>query len=99
MQINGPGSIGHTQGAFPANRTHRAESAQPRRPHFLGADELDISREADALSRAHEADRAQEADGIRSSRVAEIRAQIEAGTYETPEKLEAAVERLLDELA
>ena len=93
MHINGPGSIGRTQGTFPANRAHHAEPAQARRPHFLGADELDISREADALSRAHEA------DGIRSSRVAEIRAQIEAGTYETPEKLEAAVERLLDELA
>jgi negative regulator of flagellin synthesis FlgM len=35
---------------------------------------------------------------IRYERVEEIRQQIAAGAYETPEKLELAVERLLDEL-
>jgi negative regulator of flagellin synthesis FlgM len=35
---------------------------------------------------------------IRHERVAEIRQQIAAGTYETPEKLEVALDRLLDEL-
>ena len=35
---------------------------------------------------------------IRQERVEEIRRQIAAGGYETPEKLEVAVDRLLEEL-
>lgn len=36
---------------------------------------------------------------IRTDKVAAIRAQIEAGTYEDDAKLDAAIERLLDDLA
>jgi anti-sigma28 factor (negative regulator of flagellin synthesis) len=36
--------------------------------------------------------------GVREQRLAQIRAEIEAGTYITPERLEAAVERMLREL-
>lgn len=35
---------------------------------------------------------------VRTDKVTQIRAQIEAGTYETPEKLDAAADKLLDEL-
>ena len=35
---------------------------------------------------------------VRVDKVAEIRAQIEAGTYETEDKLDAAADRLLDDL-
>jgi negative regulator of flagellin synthesis FlgM len=56
-------------------------------------DQLDISREADLVSRVREA------PDIRADRVASIRAEIAAGTYETQHKLEVAVGRLLDELA
>jgi hypothetical protein len=35
---------------------------------------------------------------VREARLAEIQAQIAAGTYETPEKLEAAVLRMLSDL-
>lgn len=35
---------------------------------------------------------------IRHERVEEVRRQIAAGTYETPEKLDVALDRLLDEL-
>jgi negative regulator of flagellin synthesis FlgM len=35
---------------------------------------------------------------IRYERVEEIRRQIAAGSYETPEKLELALDRLFDEL-
>ena len=36
---------------------------------------------------------------MRTDKIADIRAQIEAGTYETDDKLDAAADRLLDELA
>jgi negative regulator of flagellin synthesis FlgM len=35
---------------------------------------------------------------VRAERLAQIKAAIEAGTYETPEKLEAALSKLLDEI-
>jgi len=38
------------------------------------------------------------ANDIRADKVADIRAQIDAGTYETEDKLDAAADRLLDEL-
>jgi hypothetical protein len=43
----------------------------------------------------------QESEGreVRWELVARVRQEIAAGTYETPEKLEAALERLLDRLA
>jgi negative regulator of flagellin synthesis FlgM len=35
---------------------------------------------------------------VREARLQEIQAQIAAGTYETPEKLEAAIMRMLSEI-
>ena len=35
---------------------------------------------------------------MRTEKVAEIKKQIDAGTYETPEKLDAAVDALLEDL-
>jgi negative regulator of flagellin synthesis FlgM len=55
-------------------------------------DQVEISplgRMLDGISRLPE---------IRHERVEEIRQQIAAGTYETPEKLELALDRLFDEL-
>jgi negative regulator of flagellin synthesis FlgM len=55
-------------------------------------DKVDISPAAE------EAVRAAEAAEIRQAHLATIRQQIAAGIYETPEKVDRAVERLLDEL-
>ena len=38
------------------------------------------------------------ANDVRADKVAEIKAQIDAGTYETDEKLDVATDRLLDDL-
>ena len=54
---------------------------------------MEISATAAAL-----AAKVQEVPDIRADLVARVKAEIEAGTYETPERLEIAVERLLDEL-
>lgn len=43
-------------------------------------------------------EKASQSSAIQAERLAQIKSAIEAGTYETPEKIEAAIERLLDEL-
>ena len=35
---------------------------------------------------------------VRADLVAQVKAQIEAGTYETPQRIEATIDRLMDEL-
>jgi negative regulator of flagellin synthesis FlgM len=55
-------------------------------------DQLDISREADFASRVSGL------PDIRTDRVAELRAQIASGGYETDAKLDVALDRLLDEI-
>ena len=55
-------------------------------------DQLDISQEAELVSRVREV------PDIRADRVAEIRAAIESGTYETTDKLDIALDRLLEEI-
>jgi anti-sigma28 factor (negative regulator of flagellin synthesis) len=91
MQIHGPSNV---HGAQPINAPHRSSAPQatPQTDGFATVDQLDISREADMASRL------QDIPDIRTERVAAIRAQIEAGTYETEDKLDSAVSRLLDEI-
>lgn len=60
------------------------------------ADQLDLSPEAQALSAGQEI---APSEGIRTEKVAAIRQAIADGTYETPEKLSAALDRLLDTFA
>ena len=55
-------------------------------------DEVEISAVGKLL------DDASRTPGIREQRLAEIKAAIEAGSYETPEKLEMALNRMVDQL-
>ena len=78
--------------AAPIERPETAiapEDAAPARPASPN-DEVEISAVGKLL------DEASRTPGIREQRLAEIKAAIEAGTYETPEKLELAVKRLLE---
>ena len=92
MQIHGPT---HVHGPQPISAPHRMSNAEPTRAGgpVGGLDELDISHEAELASRVRDVPE------IRTDRVAEIRAAIEAGDYETPAKREIAVGRLLDEIS
>ncbi len=84
-QMHGPQSIGAPHAAKSAQPTNRPEAAQI-------ADEVQISDAARLVEQVHQM------PDIREDRVAAVRQQIAAGTYETNEKLEAALERLLDEI-
>jgi len=92
MQIHGPSHVHGPQAISAPHRT-QAASAAPSTGALHGADQLDISHEAQLISQTLDLPE------IRSDRVAELRAQIAAGTYETSEKLEIAVGRLLDEIS
>ena len=91
MEIYGPGRI---DGPQSVRAPHQARSIEPNTSvdSLQGMDQIDISPEAELVSRVGEI------PDMRTDRVDEIRAQIEAGTYETDEKLDVAVGRLLDEI-
>ena len=91
MQIHGPVKV---HGPQIVNAPHQNSVSRPQAVNggLQQVDQLDISDEARAASEALEA------APMRHERVAEIRTQIANGTYETSEKLEAAFDRLLDEL-
>lgn len=92
MDVTGPGGV---QGASPLRPVERTD-AKPAtaRPAALQPlrDELDISstgRVMESMTQSSE---------MRAARLAQIKADIEAGTYETPDKLEAALDRMFQEI-
>ncbi len=100
MHIYGPYRVSTTQ---PTSATQRqtppekpAEGAT--KPSAAPVDQLELSQGLGA-NRLHAANQVAGGGEIRIDRVAEIRRQIADGRYETPEKLDAALDRLLDQLA
>ena len=93
MQIQGPA---HLHGPQPINAPHRTNTPRPAQPtgdaNLSGTDQVDISQEANLASRIRDLPE------IRHDLVARIRGEIEAGSYETDEKLDTAVTRLLEEI-
>lgn len=94
MHVYGPSSAANIQAHGPhglkgphSKPAAPASSTQP-------ADQLDISAAASAAADTQ----ATGGEGIRASRVAEIRSQIANGSYDTDEKLSLAVDRLLDQI-
>ena len=90
MHIHGPSQI---QGIHGVKGPHSSRApGSTTHPTSAGpADQLDISPAADAAASAAEGD-------IRADLVARVRNEIANGTYETPEKLDTALSRLLNEL-
>jgi negative regulator of flagellin synthesis FlgM len=81
-------------GPQPLRAPHAVRSAQaterPEAPQI--ADEVDISEAARHMEQVRQL------PDIREDRVEAVRRQIAAGTYETSDKLSAAIDRLLDEI-
>jgi negative regulator of flagellin synthesis FlgM len=91
MHIYGPSQL---HGAQPISSPHGLRQAQPMsRPEAAQiADEVDISDAARLVEQV------QQMPEMREDRVEAVRLQIAEGTYETNDKLNIAVERLLDEI-
>jgi negative regulator of flagellin synthesis FlgM len=85
--IHGPQGVNAPHAPF-KNQPAKEATATP-----AAGDRLEISRAAEAAVKATET------GGIRQDVVNRIRSEIAAGTYETPDKLDAALNRMLDEIA
>lgn len=91
MYINNVTQLHAAQGI---NAPHRAAAPASAPSYSVHAsDQLDISPEAELISQVHNLPE------IRADRVAELKAAIASGTYETDDKIDAALDRLLDEIA
>lgn len=91
MHIHGTTHIHGTHGINQPHFAHQGEASPNASPNAV-VDRLDISPAAEAAIQAAES------GNIRHTLVENIRAQIAAGTYETPAKLDAALERMFDEI-
>lgn len=87
-------------GTAPTSSPRGPQTPQPASPSRISApvDQLDLSPQAAAAGRADAASSVSES-GIRVDKVAAIRRAIADGSYETPEKLDQALNRMLDEFA
>ncbi len=103
MHIYGPSQVHgpHDVNGPHFNRTNGPQSGKAAAGP--AADQLDISPAAEAAIQAAESGAAEsgaaDSGEIRSDLVARVRGEIASGTYETPEKLDAALDRLLDEVS
>lgn len=100
MQVFGPFRVNAGQGAQGASRMSQARptDASAAKPSASPIDQLDLSPAARAVS-SGEVSRSTSVGGdMRLDKIASIRRQIADGSYDTPEKLDTAFGRMLDEL-
>lgn len=91
MAINGPGPIQNTfavKPATPAPEVQQTSEIRPASPR----DEVEISSAGKML------DSLNQTGELHSERLALIKAAIEADEYDSPEKLEAALSRMIAEI-
>ena len=93
MAVNGPGSI---QNSFPIKPTQSTSTPPVQKSAetkpIATSDELEISSTGKMLEHLNQSPE------IRAERLARIKAAIEAGQYETPEKLEIALKKMIAEI-
>ena len=89
MDVNGIGSVSRPN-ALGAARPVTGVETPPSADALAPQDEVQISsaaRQMDELSRT---------SGVRQERIEQIRQEIADGSYDTPEKLDAALDKFLD---
>jgi negative regulator of flagellin synthesis FlgM len=91
MHIHGTSQVHGAHGISGPHFANRTQNTQAS-PTGQAVDRVDISPAAEAAMKASEA------SGVRTELVNLIRSQIAAGTYDTPEKMDIAMERLLDQI-
>ena len=106
MQIYGPYRVSTAQNAAPANRAGQAPKTgeASAKPTAAPVDQLDLSSTSSAsaasgVNRLASTSPIAGGGEIRLDKVANLRREIASGNYETPEKLDAALDRMLDQFA
>lgn len=102
MQINGPSQLHGAQGL---NGPHFRKAAAPAEADgSQGSDQVSFSAEASEASRLIEvadsraAEHVKDADGVRTGLVSRLKSEIAEGKYESGDKLDAALDRFLEEI-
>ncbi|QDV55087.1 Anti-sigma-28 factor, FlgM [Rosistilla oblonga] len=98
MQIFGPYRVSTPQPTNNVSRTNQVVENRATSGSSQPVDQLDLSSEAQEINRLSGANETGVVDGIRFDKVADIRRQIADGSYDTDDKLSAALDRLLDEV-
>jgi len=88
----------NVNGIHPSCAAQSVEPAGPVVPSAPPAQASGVSDVVEISTAAALAAKVHEIPDVRADLVARVKQEIKAGTYETPEKIEAAVERLLDDL-
>ena len=89
MEINGPGNV---------------QGPQPIRPNRVNASRFEAPAETSSSDKAEISEVARlkaqlkDVPDIRLEKIERLKAEIEAGTYETPDKIDTVIDRLLEEL-
>ncbi len=92
MQVFGPTQVHGPQSVGAPHALRNTSNSAPTRSSSNISDVLQIS------DSARLAGQLSEIPAIRQDRVNSIRAQIAQGTYDSPDKLSGALDRLLDEI-
>lgn len=92
MQIHGTSQI-HGVHGIKGPYSSRTNGPRPNSSATAAGDQVEISAAGEAAAEAADT------RDVRPDLVARVRNEIAAGTYETPEKLDAALESLLDDIA
>lgn len=91
---HGPGNMGSTNrlGTIPAPADIRSHASTQAATTSPSSDRVELSQHARLL------DQLRQLPDVRTERVEAARQAIESGAYETPEKINGAIELLLDDL-
>ena len=106
MQVIGPFRLNAAQGAQSASRINSPSTgaanvgtgAEKSRVSASPVDQLDISAAGRAAASSGTSAPATVGGDMRLDKIADLRRQIASGTYDTPERFEAAFGKLLDDL-
>ncbi len=88
----------NVNGVQPPTAPKVIEPAGAVRPQSQVVETHNVSDTVEISTVAKLAAKVQQLPEVRTELVQRVKAEIEAGTYETPEKIEITVDRLMDEL-
>lgn len=93
MEVRGLGSVGASRPVGEVRSTTAGSQPASSSPISSPQDEVEISSMSKMM------DDVSRVSGLREQRLAQIKAAIENGTYDTPQKLELALGRMIDQIS